>query len=184
MLAVYTKLLDIDKVDLFISAHGTNVTGPALPIVIAHSKTFMGLPSRWTSTRNSTARNTFWVPPARPGPGSDLRGFSRSSRPMNISSALKPSQRWSMTARRRPIIRRRRRPAARRPAHCRLRQDSVADDHRLQSNYSRHSGDQPRNRLICLLPAGQSRPDPLNARERTQYEGVLRYDDWCAERLD
>ena len=43
---------------------------------------------------------------------------------------------------------------------------------------------QPRNRLICLLPAGQSRPDPINARERTQYEGVLRYDDWCAERLD
>ena len=69
---------------------------------------------------------------------------------MNISSALKPSQRWSMTARRRPIIRRRRRPAARRPAHCRLRQDSVADDHRLQSNYSRHSGDQPRNRLFAF----------------------------------
>src|SRR6059058_5110795 len=40
---IYTKLLDVDKVDLVISAYGTNVTAPALPVVIQHNKTFMGL---------------------------------------------------------------------------------------------------------------------------------------------
>jgi branched-chain amino acid transport system substrate-binding protein len=40
---IYTKLLDVDKVDLVVSAYGTNVTAPALPVVIQHNKTFMGL---------------------------------------------------------------------------------------------------------------------------------------------
>jgi branched-chain amino acid transport system substrate-binding protein len=40
---IYTKLLDVDKVDLVVSAYGTNVTAPALPVVIQHNKTFIGL---------------------------------------------------------------------------------------------------------------------------------------------
>src|SRR6184192_1565622 len=40
---IYTKLLDVDKVDLVVSGYGTNVTAPALPVVIQHNKTFMGL---------------------------------------------------------------------------------------------------------------------------------------------
>ena len=40
---IYTKLLDVDKVDLVVSAYGTNVTAPALPVVIQHNTTFMGL---------------------------------------------------------------------------------------------------------------------------------------------
>jgi branched-chain amino acid transport system substrate-binding protein len=40
---IYTNLLDVDKVDLVISAYATNVTAPALPVVIQHNMTFMGL---------------------------------------------------------------------------------------------------------------------------------------------
>jgi branched-chain amino acid transport system substrate-binding protein len=40
---IYTKLLDVDKVDLVVSAYGTNVAAPALPVIIQHNKTFMGL---------------------------------------------------------------------------------------------------------------------------------------------
>jgi branched-chain amino acid transport system substrate-binding protein len=40
---IYTKLLDVDKVDLVVSAYGTNVTAPALPVVIQHDMTFIGL---------------------------------------------------------------------------------------------------------------------------------------------
>jgi branched-chain amino acid transport system substrate-binding protein len=40
---IYTRLLDVDKVDVVVSAYGTNVTAPALPVVIQHNKTFMGL---------------------------------------------------------------------------------------------------------------------------------------------
>jgi hypothetical protein len=40
---IYTKLLDVDKVDLIIGAYGTALTAPAMPIVIQRKKTFMGL---------------------------------------------------------------------------------------------------------------------------------------------
>jgi Periplasmic binding protein len=41
--AIYTKLLDIDKVDLIVGAYGTALTAPAMPIVIQRKKTFIGL---------------------------------------------------------------------------------------------------------------------------------------------
>ncbi|MBV8890054.1 MAG: amino acid ABC transporter substrate-binding protein [Alphaproteobacteria bacterium] len=40
---IYTKLIDIDKVDLLISSYATNMVVPALPIVIQHNRTFFGL---------------------------------------------------------------------------------------------------------------------------------------------
>ena len=40
---IYTKLLDVDKVDLIIGAYGTALTAPAMPIVIQRKKTFIGL---------------------------------------------------------------------------------------------------------------------------------------------
>jgi branched-chain amino acid transport system substrate-binding protein len=40
---IYTKLLDIDRVDLIIGAYGTALTAPAMPIVIQRKKTFIGL---------------------------------------------------------------------------------------------------------------------------------------------
>jgi branched-chain amino acid transport system substrate-binding protein len=40
---IYTKLLDVDKVDLVISGYGTNMTVPAMPVVMAHDRLFMTL---------------------------------------------------------------------------------------------------------------------------------------------
>jgi branched-chain amino acid transport system substrate-binding protein len=40
---IYTKLLDVDKVDLVISGYGTNIIGPAMPVVMEHNKVFMSL---------------------------------------------------------------------------------------------------------------------------------------------
>ncbi len=40
---IYTKLLDVDKVDLVVSGYGTNVIAPAMPVIIAHNKTFLAL---------------------------------------------------------------------------------------------------------------------------------------------
>jgi branched-chain amino acid transport system substrate-binding protein len=40
---IYTKLFDIDKVDLVISGYGTNIIGPAMPLVMQHGKVFMSL---------------------------------------------------------------------------------------------------------------------------------------------
>jgi len=40
---IYTKLLDVDKVDLVVSGYGTNVIAPAMPIIIQHNRTFLSL---------------------------------------------------------------------------------------------------------------------------------------------
>jgi branched-chain amino acid transport system substrate-binding protein len=40
---LYTKLLDVDKVDLIVSGYGTNMVAPAMPIAISHDRLFLGL---------------------------------------------------------------------------------------------------------------------------------------------
>jgi branched-chain amino acid transport system substrate-binding protein len=40
---IYTKLLDVDKVDLVISGYGTNIAAPAMPVIIQHKSTFVSL---------------------------------------------------------------------------------------------------------------------------------------------
>ena len=41
--ALYTKLLDVDKVDLIIGAYATAQIAPAMPVVISKNKVFIGL---------------------------------------------------------------------------------------------------------------------------------------------
>ncbi|HWM80701.1 MAG TPA: amino acid ABC transporter substrate-binding protein [Pseudolabrys sp.] len=40
---IYTKLLDVDKVDLVVSGYATNMIAPALPVVMQKNKVFIGL---------------------------------------------------------------------------------------------------------------------------------------------
>jgi branched-chain amino acid transport system substrate-binding protein len=40
---IYTKLLDVDKVDLVVSGYATNMVAPAMPIIIQKKKTFISL---------------------------------------------------------------------------------------------------------------------------------------------
>jgi branched-chain amino acid transport system substrate-binding protein len=40
---IYTKLIDIDKVDLLISSYGTNLVVPAMPVAISYNRLFFGL---------------------------------------------------------------------------------------------------------------------------------------------
>jgi len=40
---IYTKLLDVDHVSLIISGYSTNMTAPAMPAAIAHTKLFVSL---------------------------------------------------------------------------------------------------------------------------------------------
>ncbi len=41
--AIYTKLLDVDKVDLVVGGYATNMLAPAMPVVIPRNKLFLGL---------------------------------------------------------------------------------------------------------------------------------------------
>ncbi len=40
---IFTKLLDVDRVDLVVGDYGTNLLAPAMPVVIQHNMTFLGL---------------------------------------------------------------------------------------------------------------------------------------------
>ncbi|MGC1779597.1 MAG: amino acid ABC transporter substrate-binding protein [Xanthobacteraceae bacterium] len=40
---IYTKLLDVDKVDLIVSGYATNMVAPAIPIAMQRNKVFIGL---------------------------------------------------------------------------------------------------------------------------------------------
>ena len=40
---IYTKLLDVDKVDLVVGGYATNMVAPALPVVMQKGKTFVSL---------------------------------------------------------------------------------------------------------------------------------------------
>jgi branched-chain amino acid transport system substrate-binding protein len=40
---IYSKLLDVDKVDVIVGGYGTNMLAPAMPIVVQRKKVFLGL---------------------------------------------------------------------------------------------------------------------------------------------
>src|SRR6267378_157285 len=40
---IYTKLLDVDKVELIIGGYGTNMLAPAMPVVMQKNRVFIGL---------------------------------------------------------------------------------------------------------------------------------------------
>jgi branched-chain amino acid transport system substrate-binding protein len=40
---IYTKLLDIDHVDMVVSGYATNMIAPAMPVIMQHKRTFLGL---------------------------------------------------------------------------------------------------------------------------------------------
>ena len=40
---LYTKLLDVDKVDLVVSGYATNMIAPAMPVIMQHDRTFLSL---------------------------------------------------------------------------------------------------------------------------------------------
>lgn len=73
--ALYTKLLDVDHVDLVVSGYGTNVTVPAMPVVMAHNRLFMTLFALAVNAEFNYPR-FFGMIPA--GPAKDAkRAFSR-----------------------------------------------------------------------------------------------------------
>src|SRR3954449_10850298 len=71
---LYTKLLDVDKVDLVISGYGTNMTVPAMPVVMAHDRMFMTLFALGINADFKYARY-FGMIPAGPAAGAK-RAFS------------------------------------------------------------------------------------------------------------
>ncbi len=72
---IYTKLLDVDKVDLVVSGYGTNLIAPAMPIVMERKLVFMGLFGLAVNEKFNYP-NYFQIMPAGPEPLTDWsKGF-------------------------------------------------------------------------------------------------------------
>jgi len=72
---IYTKLLDVDKVDLIIGAYATNMLAPAMPVAMQRKKVFIGLLG---TAVNSTFNypNYFSMVPTGPDPKTSFtKGF-------------------------------------------------------------------------------------------------------------
>ena len=65
---IYTKLLDIDHVDLVISGYATNMIAPAMPIIIGHERTFLGLLGLAVNSQFHYARYFSIAPTGGPQP--------------------------------------------------------------------------------------------------------------------
>jgi branched-chain amino acid transport system substrate-binding protein len=63
---IYTKLLDVDKVDLLIAPYGTNVTAPIMPLVKQRNKLLMG---NFSFDVNAQIRHDMWFNNAPWGAG-------------------------------------------------------------------------------------------------------------------
>jgi branched-chain amino acid transport system substrate-binding protein len=64
---IYTKLLDVDKVDLIISGYGTNLIAPLLPIAMERKLTLMGM-FGLANNEKYKYPNYFQIQPAGPDP--------------------------------------------------------------------------------------------------------------------
>jgi branched-chain amino acid transport system substrate-binding protein len=72
---IYSKLLNVDKVDLVVSSYGTNEIAPAMPIVMRKKLVFMSLFGLAVNEKFNYG-NYFQIMPAGPSPKEDWsRGF-------------------------------------------------------------------------------------------------------------
>jgi ABC-type branched-subunit amino acid transport system substrate-binding protein len=82
---LYTKLLDLDKVDIVVSGYGTNMTVPAMPVVMAHDRMFMTLFALGVNADFKYSR-FFGMLPTGPTAGAKRafsKGFFETARAMN-----------------------------------------------------------------------------------------------------
>ena len=83
---IYTKLLDVDKVDLVVSGYGTNLAAPAMPIIMQRNLMFIGLFALALNTEFNYP-SYFTMFPVGPEPKTD---FTRAFFDLAMSQQPKP----------------------------------------------------------------------------------------------
>jgi len=84
--ALYQKLLTVDKVDLVVSGYGTNVTVPAMPVVMEHKRLFMTLFALGVNSEFKYGR-FFGMLPAGPASGA-RQAFSKQF--FDVAASMNP----------------------------------------------------------------------------------------------
>ena len=88
---LYTKLLDVDKVDIIGSSYATNMVAPAMPIVMQHDRTFFSLLGLAANTEFHYKRYFSMTPTGGPRPKESFaEGFfevavAQNPKPMTVA---------------------------------------------------------------------------------------------------
>ena len=136
---IYTKLLDVDKVDLVVGPYATNMVAPAIPVVMQKNKTFIGL---FALDANSEFQypKYFSMLPSGPTPKESFtEGFFQIAAAQNP----KPTDHRARRRGRRILAQRLRRRAQQHQEirlQDRLRQDLSAEHDRLLADHPLHAG--------------------------------------------
>src|ERR1700677_2265642 len=81
---IYTKLIDVDKVDLVIGPYGTNLVAPALPVVMQKGRTFVALFGLDVNSEFHYPKYLSVLPAGRP------RGYSFTEGSFQMAAAQNP----------------------------------------------------------------------------------------------
>ena len=179
---IYSKLLDVDKVDLIIGGYATNMLAPAMPLVMQRKRLFVGLLGLGVNSEFNYP-NYFVMIPSGPDPKPAFtKGFFDVAMAQSHQADDGRHRRGRRRVRAQPGGRRTRERQEGRPED-RLRQDLSAGDHRLCPDRSRHRGDQPGHRRDRLLSAGFGWLRALGQRARLQAQDDRRRHGGAAEHL-
>jgi branched-chain amino acid transport system substrate-binding protein len=81
---IYTKLLEVDKVDLVVSGYATNMVAPAIPIVMQKNKTFISLFALDANADFKYPRYFSYIPTGGPNPKQTIsEGFFQTAAAQN-----------------------------------------------------------------------------------------------------
>ncbi len=95
---IYTKLLDVDKVDLVLSGYATNVVGPAIPVVMQRNKTIISLFALDANAEFKYPKYFSFIPTGGPNPKQTLtEGFfqvaaAQNPKPQTIAIAAEDAE--------------------------------------------------------------------------------------------
>jgi branched-chain amino acid transport system substrate-binding protein len=94
----YTKLLEVDKVDLVVSGYATNMVAPAIPIVMQKNKTFISLFALDANAEFKYPKYFSYIPTAGPNPKQTIsEGFfqvaaAQNPKPQTIAIAAEDAE--------------------------------------------------------------------------------------------
>ncbi len=166
---IYTKLLDVDKVDLVVGGYATNTLAPAMPVVMQHGATFIGLFGLAVNAEFQYPRY-FSMIPAGPDPKA---AFSKDFFELAAAQSPKPKTVAIVARRHRILAQRRRRGARQRDSgrlHDRLRRELSAQDDGLLADRAGDPGGGAGHRLRRLVSARQRRHPAGRPRDRAAAE--------------
>ncbi len=171
---IYTKLLDVDKVDIVASPYATNLIAPAMPIVMQKGKTFFALFGLDVNKEFQYPKYFSMQPVGGADPPVNFsKGFfelaaQQNPKPQTVAIVAGDAEFPRNAAEGA------RKNAKDSRAEDRLRQNLSAEHGRLHADRARDRGDQPRYRHQLLISAGRGRHGARRQRGWTEGKNVRR----------